>query len=63
VSYFDDIKIRRVIVTVAEIATVIEMVVRVNPFVDPDQQEAVTPDLGELFLSLDRQDLITVDRR
>jgi hypothetical protein len=63
VSYFDDIKIRRVIVTVAEIATVAEMVTRVNPFADPDQQEALPPDLEELFLSLDRQDLITVDRR
>jgi hypothetical protein len=42
-EYFDDIKIRKVIVTVAEMVTVIEMVVRVNPFIDPDQNEDPTP--------------------
>jgi hypothetical protein len=33
-TYCDDIKLRRVIVTVREMVTVVEMVARVNPCVD-----------------------------
>jgi len=62
-EYFDDIKIRRVIVTVAELVTVAEMVTRVNPFVtapDPDTVPAVLP---EPFGDQDLTKLLANDRR
>jgi hypothetical protein len=58
-AYCDDIKIRRVIVTVREIVTVAEVVTRVNPFIDYQLIPVDVP-AGEAERV---QDLITVDRR
>jgi hypothetical protein len=58
-AYCDDIEIRRVIVTVSEIATVVEAVIRINPFIDYQLIPVDVP-AGEAERV---QDLIAVDRR
>jgi hypothetical protein len=62
-EYFDDILIRRVIVTVSEIATLVEMVIRVNPFVDQLTVDPVTVPEDESERDQDLVTLLGNDRR
>ena len=62
-EHFDDISIRRVIVAVSEIATVVEMVTRVNPFVDPDQDDSNPVPQGLFSRDQDLTKLLANSRR
>jgi hypothetical protein len=62
-EYCDDITIRRVIVTVCEIVTAIEMVVRVNPFVDQLTVDPLTVPEDESERDQDLVTLLGNDRR